>query len=1463
VLRGGRKVVEVKERRKVRGANNSPINIECAIETSLKLGGVDWPATFVVAEKLVYDVIIGLDLLEAIDAVIDTRTKTLILFDGMSSLPMTNSGEHLIVKTTEACEIPAFSEAIILVNCAKKLNHDSEYYIERDVRSPCKKLFVARTLVNARNKILPCRVMNATEKAIKLKTATPIGVLAVAEVLKPQDMSDENQTKPEVLTTAEKQAALEAKKVSLKDTVLKGADFVDLVNLLYDNIDLFATSLKDLPGCDLITHKIDTGSNPPVAQRSFRQSPEMKKEIEKQIQDMLDANIIEESTSPFNANILMICKKPDPQTGLAVPPRMVFDYRGLNSITKLVHWPIPTFPEIIDTLAVQKPTLYTVIDQKAGYNNAYIHESDRCKTAFDACNKHYQYRRLAMGLCGAVETFQRLMQECLKGLTPDICFPYLDDLLVWANGPTEMISRLTKIFDRFRSCGLRMHPSKCNFAVDRVLFLGHVLEKDGISVNQDKIKIVKNFPCPRTPKQIKSFLGLAAYYKKFVKQFSQISAPLRRLLQKDVKFEWSSDCQSAFETLKNALITSPILAMPDFERQFILTTDSSTASAAWILSQKDHENRERVVSYGGRSLRKNETKWSVSELECLALVEGVREFHVYLASRPFLVVTDHSALTFIQRMKLCDMGNNRLTRWALFLQSYNFEIVHKKGSLLTSADAISRIPYENVTERENKPIDDEDYEELIASVSTLSDEPMTDRVNLIFDSDEESAECVAPIIASADLPSLDEIKLAVASCPDFAAIYEYLDNGTLPINDEQARRTVFESQEYVLDDRVLYHLFTPRTKRIDRAIAVIRQVCVPRQFRQRVADAMHVGTLHAGFDRLYASMRTRFYWPRLYSYLHDFITSCVDCQKCKRPAHKERVPIGTLGVSPPLTKFTMDFHGPFNESNGMKYILVFICCTSGWVELIPTRDTSAKTVVRCLFDNIISRFGIPRGLSLQSDCGSGFIAALTRLCCKTFGIKQIHSVPYHANPQARCESFADIIHKSLRLVCKDQSQWSEHVQSIAYSYRATSTTSVGLSPFHIVFGKSMVLPLDLSAGAPEVLVHSAEAYSEEIGPKLAILHQIAQQNSIDSASYQRRRVNQSAKLPKYQAGDKVLVYNPTTKTGECKKLKIRYEPFVIKETLPGFTYKLQNIETGIDVKRAVHANRLRPFIERANEAPPSDSDSTIIYDGKLSDALQVTVVLADIVNIRADALVCFIDKSLLPVGETSDRILTKCGAEVIQEQMEIAQLNIGTELPSALLTKAGSIESCDNVIHAVTCREIRDLKSKVTDVFTLADESVSKLAMPFADFYDSEAQLWAISQDYIDAAIDFQKTMNTSSHLSQIIIVCNALIQADTLNVVCGKLIGVATEVQSAADPLPTVPNEATEPLDSDGLSKSTQWHAIKEVLKRRKIRNKVMYLVRWEEDDSTSWVPRKDLTDAAIQSFLANQSLKKKTRRQ
>jgi len=283
-----------------------------------------------------------------------------------------------------------------------------------------------------------------------------------------------------------------------------------------------------------------------------------------------------------------------------------------------------------------------------------------------------------------------VMQKVLRGLSPSAAIVYLDDVMVLASSPQQMLDRLKAVFDRFREANLRMYPSKCHWSQERIKFLGHFFDRRGIRTDPDKIIIVKEFPTPMTQKQVRSFIGLGNYYRRFVRNFSQITAPLRELLKEDSEFKWTGECQKSFEALKEALTTAPVLVLPRFDKPFMLTTDASTTGLAYILSQRDEYGREQVVSYGGRGVRPAESRWTITELEMLAVVEGTKHFHTYLASNEFEIFTDHVSLTFVQNMKLS--GNNRLTRWALFMQQYKFKINYKKGCQMTWADALSRIP---------------------------------------------------------------------------------------------------------------------------------------------------------------------------------------------------------------------------------------------------------------------------------------------------------------------------------------------------------------------------------------------------------------------------------------------------------------------------------------------------------------------------------------------------------------------------------------------------------------------------------------------------------------------------------------------------------------------------------------------------------------------------------------------------
>jgi transposase InsO family protein len=332
---------------------------------------------------------------------------------------------------------------------------------------------------------------------------------------------------------------------------------------------------------------------------------------------------------------------------------------------------------------------------------------------------------------------------------------------------------------------------------------------------------------------------------------------------------------------------------------------------------------------------------------------------------------------------------------------------------------------------------------------------------------------VAPVdeAARTSTPTFADIIAAQAECPDFASIIAYLKDGTLPQDVKQARRIVAESQDFVIENRALYHLFTPRTKRLHRAYAVIKQICIATQHRRCIATELHDHVAHPGFDRVFSMARMRYYWPGMYTYLRDHVLTCATCQKCKREIHPPTVPVGELPAALPLTRFHMDFFGPLRESDGKRFILVIVDSASQWPELIATDNLEAKTICEALFNNVVSRFGLPRSISVVSDNGSGFTSALAETFAKTYGIKQYFTSPYHKQANSRAEHFGETIHKSLKILCEQQADWSKHLQAVAMYYRYAPTTNLGLSPFEIIYGRTMIqnLDWDLVANEPPVL----------------------------------------------------------------------------------------------------------------------------------------------------------------------------------------------------------------------------------------------------------------------------------------------------------------------------------------------------------------------------------------------------------
>ena len=295
---------------------------------------------------------------------------------------------------------------------------------------------------------------------------------------------------------------------------------------------------------------------------------------------------------------------------------------------------------------------------------------------------------MPMGLTGSPNSFQSLMECVLMGLTWKITVPYLDDCNIFSKTAEEHLERLRQVFERFRAANLQINPTKCEFFRTRVPFLGHIISKDGSEADPEKVAAVKNFPIPTSPTEVKSFLGLCSYYRRYVKNFADIARPLHKASESKSPFLWTPEAQNAFETLKRQLMSTPILALPSTKEPFILYTDASMTAMGAVLSQVQ-DGQERAICFASKAFSKTQTKYSATKRELLAVVNFTRHFRHYLLGRQFKIVTDHSALQWRHNFKDPDALT---ARWLEKLAAFNYEVVHRPGKSIGHADGLSRIP---------------------------------------------------------------------------------------------------------------------------------------------------------------------------------------------------------------------------------------------------------------------------------------------------------------------------------------------------------------------------------------------------------------------------------------------------------------------------------------------------------------------------------------------------------------------------------------------------------------------------------------------------------------------------------------------------------------------------------------------------------------------------------------------------
>lgn len=942
----------------------------------------------------------------------------------------------------------------------------------------------------------------------------------------------------------------------------------------HDLIDVFSKKASNkLPEHRPYDHHITLeGEQKPGYCPLYPMSREELEACRQYIIDNLRKGFIQSSNAPYASPVLFV-KKPNGELRLCV------DYRKLNALTRKDRYPLPLIEETLASL--RSANIFTKLDVIQAFHRIRMATNeDEDLTTFRTRFGSYKFSVMPFGLTNGPATFQHYINDTLWDYLDVFCTAYVDDILIYSNDPLEHQMHVRKVLERLRSAGLQVDIKKCEFGVEETRYLGLIVGVDGIRPDPQKIEAIRNWAEPTSMKELQSFLGFCNFYRRFIRSYSRIAAPLVKLTKRDQIFLITDAGRKALEQLKEAMLNAPVLAHFDPHKRIVIETDSSDYVSAGVMSQEDENGVLRPIAFFSKKLSPAECNYEIYDKELLAIIRAFEEWRPELEGHqglPIEIITDHKALEYFMTTKQL---NRRQARWAEYLSRFSFVIKYNPGKNHQKADALTRLPG--------------------VRPQNVEDDRIQHQHQTILKPHQLDPEIIRVLAVTQARPARP-----LAELLDQAIAEDELCQETLKLLRTGARESKKISLAWCSEEnnRLLYKgaIWIPPHDELRLALI------------QAAHDSPEAG--HAGDTKTLSLLRRRYYWPRMDKTIEQYIRNCHTCKRTK-PQRETQGLLQPLSVAESAwTDITMDFVTGLPDSDGKNSILVvvdrltkmrhFIACATD-----SEGGTSAAATARMLVDNVWKLHGLPE--SIVSDRGPQFVSDVWKQLCRHLRIEKRLSTAYHPQTDGQSENANAGMERYLRAYTNYlQDDWTKWLAMSEFAINNQVSESTKVTPFFATFGRNprMSFEMNLQKQAKSARERLNWTKAFEFANRMTDIHDFCKGQILKAQLRQEEAANRSRRPhPAYKKGDLVWLSTKNIRTKRPNK-KLDYKqigPFEIDEVVSPLAYRLR-LPDSAKIHPTIHASLLRPCasdpLPGQNPPPPPPVEIDEEAEWELDDIL--------------------------------------------------------------------------------------------------------------------------------------------------------------------------------------------------------------------------------------------------------------------